>query len=73
MNYSGIHHSFLAAASLFLLVAVGTGAVTLAQTVAGSAMDPQLHNFQPVRSPERAAVSPAVLLTASAQTTATPV
>src|SRR5580700_10629532 len=57
MKNSGIRHSVFAAASLFLLVAVGTGGVTLAQTLAGSVTDLQMHKFQPQEAPERAAES----------------
>src|ERR1700689_2201647 len=57
MKNSGIRHSVFAAASLLFLVAVGTGAVTLAQTVAGSVTDLQMHKFQPQEAPERAAES----------------
>jgi hypothetical protein len=57
MKNSGIRHSVFAAASLLFLVAVGTGAVTLAQTVAGSVTDLQMHKFQPQEAPERAADS----------------
>lgn len=57
MNNSAIRHSVFAAVSLSLLVAVGTAAVTLAQTVAGSTTDLQMHKFQPQEAPERAADS----------------
>jgi Subtilase family len=60
MKNSGIRHSVFAAASLFLLVAVGTGAVALAQTLAGSATDLQMHKFQPRGAPERAADSASI-------------
>jgi hypothetical protein len=60
MNNSGIRHSVFAATSLFLLVAVGTGAVTLAQTLADSVTDLQMHKFQPQGDPERAANSASI-------------
>jgi Bacterial Ig-like domain (group 3)/Subtilase family len=60
MNRSGIPHSVFAASSLVLLVAVGTGAVTLAQTLAGSVTDLQMHKFQPQGAPERAADSASI-------------
>jgi hypothetical protein len=60
MNNSGILHSVFAATSLFVLVAVGSGAVTLAQTVASSTTDLQVHKFQPQGAPERAADSASI-------------
>src|SRR3984885_13600168 len=60
MNRSGIPHSVFAASSLVLLVAVGTGAVTLAETLAGSVTDLQMHKFQPQGAPERASDSASI-------------
>ena len=55
MNNSAIRHFVFTAAALFLLLALSTGAVTLAQTVGGSTTDLQIHKFQPRVAPERAA------------------